>query len=178
MKALGLELEFQLDLVDFKNHISKLSTFYSQFENKRIKILVWRQGKGQYRPNYNQQANYLILIEEARKLQVKEIKSFDVSQTVSLSHTIYSEYKTTNALTYTMAGMEMERKSLDEILIQDSEGNICEASSSNIICIKGNTAILPISNCAVKGIMCDHVISLLGSKGYKIERQNNQIYII
>lgn len=44
---------------------------------------------------------------------------------------------------YVKAGLEMKQRALDEILITDADGNISEASSSNVFWVKDNQLFTP-----------------------------------
>ena len=96
-----------------------------------VKLYVWRNSDGKYAPSGNS-ADILITIEKTafKDLQIVPIAGF--SKQVINYPTEFSRFKTMSAFKYVLAGIEKDKRQLDEIIILDHEGYISEALSSNI----------------------------------------------
>ncbi|MEQ9116190.1 MAG: branched-chain amino acid transaminase [Rickettsiales bacterium] len=69
----------------------------------------------------------------------------------------------------TLAKHEAEKRSLDDALLLDHEGNIAEASSSNFFAVKNNKLYTPIADCFLNGITRQTVIKIAQDKGFEVE---------
>ncbi len=80
-----------------------------------------------------------------------------------------ADHKTMNYLYYYRAGMWARKKGADEALILNPDGSISEGNSSNIILIRGEKIILPISVHVLRGIMEKKAVDFLKKKNYKVK---------
>ncbi len=72
-----------------------------------------------------------------------------------------SNYKTSNALLYVMAGLYQKQHRLDEAIILNQNGFLCESTSSNLFVVYQNQIYTPaLSEGCVAGVMRSVVLKL------------------
>ncbi len=79
-------------------------------------------------------------------------------------------FKTLNYLYYYLAGEWARQNRADEALILNPDGSVSETNSANLILIKNQVAVLPLSPPALPGIMAERVAGFLSQKGFDIAR--------
>ncbi len=173
MECLGLKLNTDMGYEDWMKNISRILKENNNPEQARLRIMVWRQGKGTYSPSNDALANYLIFCEACSPFAIVEINNIAISEQVTIATSWYSNFKTINALNYVGASIEKTDKGLDEILIKNDSGYILEGSSSNIICIQGDKLITPKRYSGqVEGIMYTWLIDYLKTKKFFHKEQD------
>jgi branched-chain amino acid aminotransferase len=86
--------------------------------------------------------------------------------------TIISPFKTMNALPYVLASTYAKVNSWDDTLMLNTEGDITEASYSNVFIIKENKAYTPpVSSGCVGGIMRLIVKDIIMELGMEVSEQ-------
>lgn len=135
-----------------------------QLQNARIRVSVFRSGGGYYKPESND-CNWLVEMEEMPNT------SFDLNkkglEIGIYTHdykprNLFASMKTCNALLYVLAAKYAYDNKLDDALLINRKGRIVEATSSNIIIVKGNSALTPTSEEGpVSGIMREVVTTVL-----------------
>lgn len=146
--------------------------------NARIRLTVFRNEGGYYAPETN---DISFLIEtEALETKGYELNQkglwVDIYADIKKQINKLSNIKSTNALHYVMAGLAKQSMNLDECLLVNDNGFICEAISSNIFVVKNGTLFTaPLSEGCVAGIMRKHVLNL--AHQHKILYFENQITI-
>lgn len=151
LEALGIKpTHFDLDLLqDF------LATRFSG--NKlRVRLNLFRSGSGKYTPNENSLSQALHLEPFHEAPRVKPIAG--ISDSIRLSHTPWSSFKTLNAMPYIMAAQERQKRGWDEILLRDAQGRLSEAGASNLFWQKGNEIFTPDLECGCIGGVSRRVI--------------------
>lgn len=113
--------------------------------NARIRLMVWRKSGGLYLPE-QQDGLFLISADPAAN------SAFPVDEAglhVGLSSKIqvpvdyYSGIKSLSAVRYVNAAMEARARKLDDVLLLNSRGNVCESSNSGILWVSGNQYFTP-----------------------------------
>lgn len=133
------------DLISEKNlqeEIAQLILLNRIDGDVRIRLQVVRKAGGYYTPTQNSCDYIMMAIPMIWNPYGIKAKA-GIAKSV---HTVFQSFsfcKTGSALTYVKAGMEMRKLELNEILITDTNGNISEASSSNIFWIKDNQLFTP-----------------------------------
>jgi branched-subunit amino acid aminotransferase/4-amino-4-deoxychorismate lyase len=143
----------------------------SQYRNARIRINLFREEGGFYSPDGNG-LNYTISIfpldEPAYELNEQGYKA-ELYQGFKKSMNMLSSVKTCNALLYVLAGVEKNKLGLDEMILLNEKGNLCESISSNIFIVINGAVYTPeLSEGPVAGVMRSKIISLLGSEKKKV----------
>lgn len=106
---------------------------------------VWRSPGGLYAPSDNA-PNFLITAAplDSNAFNWHET-GLDVRQCerVRLPIDALSGLKTLGATRYVVAAMEARAKEADDVIVLNERGQICEASSSNVLWIKGDSVFAP-----------------------------------
>jgi branched-chain amino acid aminotransferase/4-amino-4-deoxychorismate lyase len=128
----GLKMSFPfsktrlLDMLKELLDANKLSD-----QHARIKLYIWRETGGLYAPS-SFKTKFLITADKTEKKQTQSFSKVGIAKTVFLQKTAVSHLKTISALPYVMAGIEKNERELEELILLNNEGNIAEASASNI----------------------------------------------
>jgi len=80
-----------------------------------------------------------------------------------------ADHKTLNYLYYFLAGKLAKARNADEALILNPDKTVSETNTANILLVKNNTVIKPVSLHVLPGIMDSAVCKLLAGWGFKIE---------
>lgn len=141
MKVLGLDVS----MIDSAGLVSLLGSAFPS-ERKRVRWDVYRDGLGKYTPEGSGVVQTLRISEFSPASLVKE--KVDVSNKVQLFPTLWSSFKSLNALPYVLANQERKERGLDEIILLDYRGFIAEAGTSNIFWVKEGIVYTPSLSCS------------------------------
>lgn len=129
----------------------------------RARISVFRNEGGLYTPESNK-VSYLI---EAEAMDVSGYTlnskgyTIDVFTDIKKPLNVLSPHKTSNALLYVMAGVYRNEKHLDDCVVINEKGNICEAISSNIFVVKNGALYTPsLDEGCIAGVMRQQVLQV------------------
>lgn len=138
-----------------------------QDKSARIRLTVFRKGSGQYYPDSNE-VDFLIETDEIDSknyLFPTQGLSIDIFNDILKPINRLSNLKTGNALIYVLAAINKDSMRLDDCLIINEKGNICEATSSNIFALKNNLLLTPpLSEGCVSGIMRKQIQKIAETK--------------
>lgn len=138
-----------------------------QDKSARIRLTVFRKGSGQYYPDSNE-VDFLIETDEIDNknyLFPTQGLSIDIFNDILKPINRLSNLKTGNALIYVLAAINKDSMRLDDCLIINEKGNICEATSSNIFALKNNLLLTPpLSEGCVSGIMRKQIQKIAETK--------------
>jgi len=147
--------------------VQELAKKNNTFSQARVKLTVWRKPGGLVTPDSNEVDFLITCIKPTKPLTLKTNSL--ISENVTLSPTLFSKYKTLNYLPYILAGLEKKQRQVDELIITDSEGNLAEASSSNIFWAKNTELYTPsIDTGCIEGIMRKQLIRFCKKEGLAI----------
>ncbi|MCF8430122.1 MAG: aminotransferase class IV, partial [Bacteroidia bacterium] len=123
--------------------------------NCRVRFILYRNATGFYLPNSNETA-FIIesfdLPENWKEIAAKTKKTGIYTFQTKAIGTI-SNLKTGNALIYVLAKIWASENGLDDALILNQNGNIIEASSSNIFWKKNNQIYtVPLAEGCIAGV--------------------------
>ena len=134
--------------------------------NCRIKLMLWRKEGGLYTPDTNA-IHFLLTANALSDTFEYAIKSWRCYHQMRLSETLISPYKTLNALPYVLASNYKKQHKLDEVVLLDQEGNVAEASASNLFWIQDNDLFTPsLKTGCKKGIMRAQIQKIASDYGY------------
>jgi len=159
---------------DFLEH-EKMHQIINQLhvENKieniyRIKLICWRSPGGTYSPT-GSECETLVTVKNIDQPKIKTSKNVSFSESIKNTSSIFSKFKTTNALKYVLAGIEKNRKGLDDIIITDEKGNISECLISNIFWIKNDQWFTPsLETGCIEGTSRRVIFKEAGERGINI----------
>jgi len=168
MKTLKLEGYSHIDTWFLRESIAELIRRNKTGPNARVRLSVFRDSGGLYNPDSNRMG-YAI---EVTKVSESEYTSngrgliVDIFQDVPKPINILSNLKTSNSLIFVLAGVFKNQHSLDEVLILNQNGFLCEAMSSNVFVVYNKEIYTPaLSEGCISGVM-RHVV-------LKLAKENN-----
>lgn len=154
-----------------KDYIIDLINKNRFFKGIRIRMTIFRKPGGLYTPESND-VDYVIETTEleSSKYELNQrgiiIDTFtDIRKSVNK----LSGIKSTNSLLFTMAGLYKKSRNIDDCLILNEYGSVCECISSNIFMIRDKQLFTPsLKSGCVKGIMREKVIELALDRGLTV----------
>jgi branched-chain amino acid aminotransferase len=91
---------------------------------------------------------------------------------VKKSCDILANLKSNNYLPYIMAGMYTKQQQLNDCLLVNTAGRICDGTIANLFWIRNNTIFTPpLSEGCVAGVMRSYLLTQLPAAGYQVEEQ-------
>lgn len=144
------------------------------YKHAKIRLAVFRNSPGLYTPMSNR-VGYLIeglrFDKSAYTFKEEGIK-LGVFEKDYKSASPLGNFKTTSALIFVLAGVEKKRKSLDEMIVLNSNGNVCEAISSNVFAVIQDKIITPaLSEGCLNGVMRKQIIKSIKQKQLDFEER-------
>ncbi len=163
MKAIKLEGYTLFDEYFLKQKTVELARKNKFFGNARFRLSVYRDGDGLYTPLSNK-AGYILestaLSDANYELNTKGL-IIDVYDELTKPVNKLANYKTTNALLYVLAGLYQKQHRLDEAIILNQNGFLCESTSSNVFVVYQNQIYTPaLSEGCVAGVMRSVVLKI------------------
>lgn len=140
LSILGFEIPSEWSAIFFEKEILRVAQ-----GNARVRISVWRAPGGFYAPTDNT-PNFLIT---ATPMESDVFNWQETGLTIRLCERVrlpidaLSGLKTLGGVRYVAAAMEARAKGVDDVIVLNERGQICEASNSNILWIKGETVYAP-----------------------------------
>ena len=162
MTVLRMNLPAEFKTENIHEFIVQLLKHNVHAPHARIRLTVFRNEGGYYTPSTN---DISFLIESEPMPSVYEINQrgfwVDIYADIKKSINKLSNLKTGNGLMYVMAGISRLSMKLDDCLIINENGGICETISSNIFIVKNGTIFTaPLSEGCVAGVMRKQIMSL------------------
>jgi len=132
-------------------------------DNIRFRLSVYREGDGLYTPDSNKSGYVLeagTLAPGGYELNKKGL-IINVYDEITKPVNKLSSYKTSNSLLYVMAGLFKQQNRLDEALILNQHGFLCESISSNVFVIYDKHIYTPaLSEGCIAGVMRNVVMQV------------------
>lgn len=157
MKLLKIETDNSFTEEFLLKQITRLRAVISGAKEGRIRVTIYRNGGGLYTPNVNSFSYLLELTPLAINGYPLNINGLhlDVYNEITKPLGVLSNYKTNNALVSVLAGVYKSGKGLDEAVILNQEGRVCEAISSNIFftTLKNEVVTPALSEGCLAGVM-------------------------
>lgn len=156
MALLKIEGAKLLDAFFIKQHTASLIKKNKLEGLVRVRLSIFRDGAGLYSPETNKAA-FLLEVNSLEKTIISHHPGgliIDVYKEHTKSINQFSCIKSNNALLYVMAGIHKKQQGLDEVILLNENGLLCESSSSNIFIWYRNTLYTPaLSEGCVDGVM-------------------------
>jgi branched-chain amino acid aminotransferase len=171
MKALKMDGGTLLDDYFLKHKTAELAKKNKYKGNARFRLSVYREGEGLYTPDTNK-SSYVLesspLTEGDYQLNKKGL-IIDVYDELTKQVNMLSNYKTSNALIYVMAGLYKKQRKLDDVFMLNQNGFLCESMSSNVFVVYGKQIYTPaLTEGCVSGVMRSVVMDLAKSNDIDI----------
>lgn len=168
LKLLKMDSWSHVDAWFMRERVEELARRNKTGPDARIRLTVFRDGEGLYTPASNKMGYVL----EARKLNEgkyslnKKGLIVDVYEELTKPVNVLSGLKTCNSMVYVMAGIFKDQHALDEALILNAEGFLCESVSSNVFIVYDRKLYTPsLKEGCVAGVMRQVVIRLAKENG-------------
>ena len=163
MKALKIDGHALMDDYFLRQKTADLAKKNRWNGNVRFRLSVYRQGAGVYTPESNK-SGYVLeglpLKSIAYELNSKGL-IIDVFDEMTKSIDKLSNFKTSNALLYVMAGLFKTQNRLDEAIILNQSGFLCESISSNIFVVYDKQIYTPaLTEGCVGGVMRSSIMQI------------------
>lgn len=144
------------------------------FGNARLRLTVFRRCGGFYTPHTND-VDYILTAEPLSQVNYvlnKQGLTCGLFEEIKKPVNLFSPYKISNSLLYTMSGIYNKSKQLDESFIMNEAGNIIESTSSNVFIVVNDEIITPpISEGCIAGIMRNRIIRIAEKNSIQITRK-------
>lgn len=151
--------------------VTDLYQKHDQKQPYRGRVTIYRKGTGLYTPDENE-AQFAIQLSTTEKHEFVLNRTgllVDLFNGLPKPVNVLSSFKTLNSLPFVMAGLEKKERGLDEVIILNTFNRVCETSTSNIFCVKGDLIVTPsIQEGCVNGVMRSVILSNAGSQGLKV----------
>lgn len=165
LDTIGKEEDF------WKKEVEKI-VVKNYFTNARIRIIVYRNSPGTYTPMGNR-VGFLI---EGTRFD-KPVYNYSKQGTrlglFSGDHKGMSplnNFKTTSALLFVLAGVHKKEAGLDDVVVLNAAGRVCETVSSNIFALVNDVIITPkLSEGCLDGVMRKQIIKAIKQKQINFE---------
>lgn len=156
MKTLKIEGHALMDDYFLRQKTAELTKRNKWNGNVRFRFSVYREGAGVYTPETNK-AGYILegiaLKTNRYDLNTKGL-IIDVFDELTKPINKLSNFKTSNALLYVMAGLFKSQNRLDEAIILNQNGFLCESISSNVFVVYDKQIYTPaLTEGCVSGVM-------------------------
>lgn len=163
MKALKMDGHALMDDYFLRQKTSDLSKKNKWNGNVRFRMSVYRDGAGVYTPEVNKAGYVLEGIPLKSNLYDINTKGLiiDVFDEMTKPVNKLSNFKTSNALLYVMAGIYKTNNRLDEAMILNQHGFLCESISANVFVVYNKQIYTPaLTEGCVGGIMRTAVMQI------------------
>ena len=154
-----------------KNELLELCRENNVDKIARVRLSVFRGNGGLYENDKKMQ--YLIecwpLSESSTQLN-KNGLLIDVYPGARKSCDRFSNLKSANFLSYSMAALYAKEKKLNDCFVLNSEGNVADSTIANIFLIENGIIKTPaLSQGCVAGVMRRHLLSILKDAGHTVQ---------
>lgn len=146
---------------------SLLQNHFGRAVSLRVRWNVYRSGLGKYSPASNAPEELLLIQPFMEAPKVKSTAY--VSNEITVPPTLWSSCKTLNSLTYVMANLERQDKEMDEVILTDQNGHLCEAGAANLFWQNQDRFYSPSLECnCIAGVGRKVIIEHLRKNGLDI----------
>ena len=174
MKVLHMDYTEDLEKDKLCRNIEKLLNKNRIFKGARIRLTIFRKAGGLYTPTTHEVSWLMqcsVLENEFYELNQAGLH-VDIFDEVHKPVNILSNLKTNNALIYVLAGNYRNQLQLDECIVLNQFGRVCETISSNIFIYHNEKLITPpLSEGCIAGTMRFTVLQLAELAGYRTEER-------
>ena len=148
-------------------NILQLCTANGCTHRGRVRLAVFRTDSGA--------ASYAIEavdLPEEKVLWNEQGWTLDLYPYVRKSVDVFANLKSANYLPYVMADLYAKEKGLDEALLLNCHGLLCDASKANLFLVKDDEILTPaLHQGCVNGVMRRYVVEELKKKGYVVKQE-------
>ncbi|MFT4753371.1 MAG: branched-subunit amino acid aminotransferase/4-amino-4-deoxychorismate lyase [Salibacteraceae bacterium] len=170
LEALEYNWNDQLLKTLINEEIQRLLIRNRHREGARVRVTVFRNNGGYYSPTTN---DISILLESESSPNGytlnKDGSTIGIYDELFKPIHAFNALKSANALLFVKAGIAKTKVGLDDLIILNSKGLICETISSNIFMVIHNRLITPpLSEGCLPGIMRQNILALAPTLGVEV----------
>jgi branched-chain amino acid aminotransferase len=174
MRTLDFEIPSYFSATYFLDIVNELLSKNSIFQNARVRLMVFHGDEGVFEVE-NNSTNFIIeTFPLPEKIKLNE-EGFvvDVFPDAAKSSDKFSNLKSNNYLPYVMAVVFAKKNKLDDAILLNVFGRVCESAIANIFIIKDQKIITPsLSEGCVAGIMRQWLLEKSSFQNFNIEEKN------
>lgn len=162
MTVLRMNVPAEFTTANIEPLIIQLLKHNAVAPHARVRLTVFRQDGGYYSPATND-ISFLIECESMPQAYQLNQKGLWVDLYGDMKKPInkLANLKTANALLYVMAGLAKQSMKLDDCLIVNESGHVCESISGNVFAVKNGTLYTPpLSEGCIAGVMRKQIMHL------------------
>ncbi len=156
------------------DQILSLCTLNNHQRKARVRLMIFRGRGGLFDPG-NSIPNYIIQtwpLKETDSLFNGAGLNIDMYYASRKCIDSFSHLKSNNYLPYLMAALHARKLQLDDCVILNSNGNICESAIANIFMVKNNQVLTPpLSEGCVAGVMRRFLLDRIAGMGLFIQEK-------
>lgn len=161
-----LQIPVAFSPVEITERAEELCKVNGCADQARVRLAVYRSESGE--GAYCIEAAEL---PEEKTLWNDQGWSIDVYPYARKGQDVFANLKTANYLPYVMADRYAAEKGLDEAIVLNSHGLLCDASKANLFLIMENSILTPaLHQGCVNGVMRRYVIEEAKRKGYTLKQ--------
>lgn len=177
MKVLKLDNNMLIDSWFLREKVEELARRNKTGPDARLKLTIFRDSEGLYTPSSNKMAYVLEsqMLSESQYTFNQKGLIIDVFDELTKPVNILANLKTCNSLVYVLAGVYKKQHGLDEVMILNQNGFLCESISSNVFVVYDRKLYTPALNeGCIGGVMRQVIMRLAKENGIElIEAQVN-----
>lgn len=177
MKVLKLDNNMLIDSWFLREKVEELARRNKTGPDARIKLTIFRDSEGLYTPSSNKMAYVLEsqMLSESQYTFNQKGLIIDVFDELTKPVNILANLKTCNSLVYVLAGVYKKQHALDEVMILNQYGFLCESISSNVFVVYDRKLYTPsLNEGCIGGVMRQVIMRLAKENGIDlIEAQVN-----
>ena len=164
MKTLRMNVPADFNVENISRLIQELLKHNEITNDTRVRLTIFRNEGGFYTPKVND-ISFLIETEDLGEKGGYRLNSqglnIEVFYDIKKTKNKLSNLKSGNALLYVLAGVFKLDIKMDDCIIINEDGNICETISSNIFIVKNGALYTPaLSEGCIDGIMRKQIIQI------------------
>ena len=170
MEVLEYEWNDQLLKTVLNEEIKRLLIRNRLKEGARLRITVFRNDGGFYTPETNHVSVLLETTPDINNYVLnKDGISLGVFEEIFKPIHTFNSLKSANGLLFVKAGLAKSKKQVDDLIILNSKGLVCETISSNIFMIIHNRLVTPpLSEGCLPGTMRQNILALAPTLGLEV----------
>lgn len=160
MRMLRMKIPMSFTLEFLETEILKTVKSHQMSGSFRVRLSVYRQDGGLYKPNTNN-IDYLIEVSPL-KIQEKASYTIDLFKDFYNYSGLLSTVKTNNRMLNTLASIFASENDLDNAILLNEKKGVVEATNGNLFVVKGNTIKTPaLTEGCIKGITRGKIIEII-----------------
>lgn len=173
MAILGLQADWNSWPIELRDSFAKLLSSHELAGPGRLRLHVWRSGAGAYEPKEDG-VEWIVEYQSIKQEYFEYPESITVSDYhgMTIHDHALSRIKIASALPYVLAARQARDAGTDDALLYNSNGEIAEASASNLFMLRKQKLITPpLSSGCLEGTMRAKLIQLVISLPFEVEEK-------